>query len=78
MSLVESLLRNWSPEDATGDAYRRALATEAGVLRTRVANDRSIDHNGRVQAVQTLRQLQLLANMPGAGDGAATQQLALR
>ena len=78
MSLVESLLRNWTPEDTTGGAYRRALATEAGVLRTRVASDRSIDHSSRVQAVQTLRQLQLLANMPGAGEVGTTQQLAVR
>lgn len=78
MSLIESLLRNWTPEDTTGGAYRRALATEAGVLRTRVANDMSIDHSGRVQAVQTLRQLQLLASMPGTGVGGAVQQLAAR
>ena len=78
MSLVESLLRTWSPEDTTGDAYRRALATEAGVLRTRIASDLSIDHASRVQAVQTLRQLQVLASLPGQGLAAGAQQLALR
>jgi hypothetical protein len=76
MSLIESLLRNWSPEDTTGAAYRRALATEAGVLRTRVATDMTIDHGSRVEAVETLRQLQLLANLP-ASDVAA-QHLAAR
>jgi hypothetical protein len=76
MSLIESLLRNWSPEDTTGVAYRRALATEAGVLRMRVANDLSIDHTSRVQAVETLRQLQLLANLPS--DAGAVQHLAAR
>jgi hypothetical protein len=76
MSLIESLLRNWSPEDTTGVAYRRALATEAGVLRMRVANDTSIDHPSRVQAVETLRQLQLLANLPS--DAGAVQHLAAR
>jgi hypothetical protein len=78
MSLVESLLRTWSPEDTTGDAYRRALATEAGVLRTRIANDLSIDHASRVQAVQTLRQLQVLASLPDAASAMGAQQLAVR
>jgi hypothetical protein len=79
MTTIESLLRNWSPNDATGDAYRRALATEAGVLRTRVASDTTISHSDRVAAVQTLRQLQVLAAMPGMETAAgATQQLALR
>ncbi len=76
MSLIESLLRNWSPEDTTGVVYRRALATEAGVLRTRVAKDMSIDHGSRVRAVETLRQLQLLADLPS--DAGAVQHLAAR
>jgi hypothetical protein len=75
MTMIESLLRNWSPEDTTGEAYRRALATEAGVLRTRVAKDLSIDHPSRVKAVETLSRLQLLATMP-AVDGSV--QLASR
>jgi hypothetical protein len=77
MTTIESLLRNWSPEDTTGDAYRRALATEAGVLRTRIAGDKSIDHASRVAAVQTLERLQLLATLPGTG-AVGGQQLALR
>jgi hypothetical protein len=77
MTTIESLLRNWSPEDATGDAYRRALATEAGVLRTRIASDTTIDHASRVVAVKALRQLQVLATLPGA-EAVGGQQLALR
>jgi hypothetical protein len=77
MTTIESLLRNWSPEDTTGDAYRRALATEAGVLRTRIASDQSIDHASRVAAVKTLRQLQVLSTLPGAGS-VGGQQLASR
>jgi hypothetical protein len=77
MTTIESILRNWSPEDATGDAYRRALATEAGVLRARIAGDSTIDHASRVAAVKTLRQLQVLATLPtlAAIEG---QQLAAR
>jgi hypothetical protein len=66
MSLIDSLLRNWSPADVSGNVYRRALATEVGVLRTRVASNKSISFNARVEAVRTLRQLQLLANESGA------------
>ncbi|RIK86665.1 MAG: hypothetical protein DCC67_02690 [Planctomycetota bacterium] len=61
MTLIESLLQNWSAEGAASPAYRRALATEAGVLRARVAADTTIDFNGRVEAVRTLKRLQLLA-----------------
>jgi hypothetical protein len=82
MSLVESLLKNWSPDDAAGDAYRAALATEAGVLRTRISNDTSIDFNNRVEAVKTLKRLQRLASMGGRtnidGQGVAGEQLAAR
>jgi hypothetical protein len=77
MTTIESILRNWSPNDVTGDAYRRALSTEAGVLRARVASDSSIDHASRVAAARTLRQLQILATMPEVG-GIEGQQLALR
>ena len=76
LSTIESLLHNWSPDDATGDVYRRALATEAGVLRERIANDYSIDHPSRVKAVETLQQLQTLAALPGTVTTAP--QLALR
>ena len=65
MSTIESLLRNWSVEDdSTNDAFRRALATEAGILRERIVNDRGIDHLSRVKAVETLDRLQLLAAIP--------------
>lgn len=77
MTTIESILRNWSPDDVTGDAYRRALATEAGVLRARVASDATIDHASRVAAVKTLRQLQVLATLPTAEDFGG-QQLAVR
>lgn len=71
MSMIESVLRNWNLDDPNGDAYRRALATEAGVLRQRVANNRNIPYNSRLQAVVTLKRLQLLAGvMNAAGNGA--------
>jgi hypothetical protein len=67
MSLIDSILRNWSPNDpASGEMYRRALATEAAVLRTRVANNESIPFASRVEGVRTLRHLQLLASTPEA------------
>jgi hypothetical protein len=81
LSTIESLLRNWSPDDATGDVYRRALATEAGVLRERIANDLSIDHASRAKAVETLQHLQVLASLPSTSAPAANlpaSQLALR
>ena len=53
------------------------LATEAGVLRARIASDLSIDHASRVAAVKTLRQLQVLATLP-ASEAVGGQQLALR
>jgi hypothetical protein len=82
MTLVESILRNWSPEDPSGDAYRRSLATEVGVLRTRVAKDESLSFASRVEAVKALSQLQQLANTAGqpatgVAAGPATQ-LAMR
>lgn len=61
MSMIESVLRNWNPNDPNGDAFRRALASEAGVLRNKISNNRSIPFASRVEAVQTLKQLQLLA-----------------
>lgn len=80
MTLVESILRNWSPEDPSGDAYRRALATEVGVLKTRVASDKSLNFPSRVEAVRTLSQLQQLASLPGQGEAGAANgpQLAMR
>jgi hypothetical protein len=80
MTLVDSILRNWTPNDSSSDAYRRALATEVGVLRNQIANDKSIDFNSRVDAVRTLSQLQQLATLPPQASGAASAgpQLALR
>jgi hypothetical protein len=79
MSLVESVLRNWSPDNSPrGDAYRRALATEVGVLRNRVAANKSIDFTSRVEAVRTLDALKVLAMMPGAGAGETGSRLAMR
>jgi hypothetical protein len=64
MATINSLLRNWSPQDPTSDVYRAALATEIGVLRNRVAADQQLDFASRVEAVKTLKQLQQLATMP--------------
>lgn len=64
MATINSLLRNWSPQDPTSDVYRAALATEIGVLRNRVATDQQLDFASRVEAVKTLKQLQQLATMP--------------
>src|SRR5262249_5817461 len=69
MSIIQSILRTWSPENPTGDASRRALATEAGVLRTKIANNQNIPFLSRVDAVKTLDRLQRLAEMTGT-DGA--------
>ena len=71
MSLVESIMRNWSPSDVDGDAYRRALATESAVLRARISKNTTIDYASRLAAVQTLKQLQLLANMTAEVEAAA-------
>jgi hypothetical protein len=80
MTLVESHLRKFSPDDPACDAYRRALATEVGVLRNQIAGDKSIDFNSRVAAVHTLSQLQQLATLPAptAGAPATSPQLAMR
>lgn len=64
MATVNSLLRNWSPQEPSGDVYRAALATEIGVLKNRVAADKQLDFASRVEAVKTLKQLQQLATMP--------------
>jgi hypothetical protein len=76
MALIDSILNNWQPNDAaSGAMYRRALATEAGVLRTRIADNSDIDFLSRVEAVETLRQLQNLAETPTADLGS---QVAMR
>jgi hypothetical protein len=61
--LLESILRTWTPENPSAEAYRRALATEAGVLRSRIATDTAIDFTSRVAAVKTLDRVQRLAEM---------------
>ena len=71
VTLIESILRSWSPSNPTGDAYRRALATEAGVLRTRIAENSNIDFLARVEAVQTLERVQALAELTGVEPAAA-------
>jgi hypothetical protein len=75
MSLIESILRNWTPAGATSESYRRALVTEAGVLRTRISSDRSIDFLSRVEAVRALTRLQTAAAIPAEGPSA---QVAMR
>jgi hypothetical protein len=76
LSMIESILRAWSPTHPTGDAYRRALATEAGVLRTKIESNQDINFLARVDAVRTLDRLQRLADMDTAQ--AAAQQIAMR
>jgi hypothetical protein len=63
VALLESILRTWTPENPSAEAYRRALATEAGVLRSRIATDTAIDFTSRVAAVKTLDRVQRLAEM---------------
>ncbi|MAT72790.1 MAG: hypothetical protein CMJ58_25195 [Planctomycetaceae bacterium] len=54
-TMIESLLRNWDgPMDTS---FRSALATELGVLETRIAADTSVNFLQRVEAVRTLRVL---------------------
>jgi hypothetical protein len=77
MSLVESILRNWSPsDDSTSAAYRQALATEAGVLRNKIAANKTIAFNNRVEAVKTLKKLEILATMTDLSE--IGPQLAMR
>ena len=75
-SMVESVLRNWNPQIAGDDVYRRALATEAAVLRNRVASNESIKFSQRVEAVETIKQLQLLVEMTPAPATPADQGVA--
>lgn len=76
LAMIDSILRGWSPSNPSGDAYRRALATEAGVLRTRIAENSTISFQARVEAVRTLQRVQALADMPSLEAGAAA--LAMR
>jgi hypothetical protein len=76
LTMIESILRSWSPTHPTGEAYRRALATEAGVLRTKIERNQDINFLARVDAVRTLDRLQRLADMDTAQ--ATAQQIAMR
>jgi hypothetical protein len=64
IATVNSLLRNWSPEQPSSAVYRSALVTEIGVLKARIAADQELDFASRVDAVRTLKQLQQLAMSP--------------
>ncbi|MCA9261600.1 MAG: hypothetical protein KDA61_20425, partial [Planctomycetales bacterium] len=62
--LIESLLSRWTPEDGPSfNAYRTALLTEAGVLRTRVAEDADATFISKVAAIEALKSLQRLAEL---------------
>ncbi len=69
MSMIESVLRNWTPNDPNGEAYRRALATETGVLRHKIASNESLSYNSRLEAVRTLKKLQILAGVSAESSG---------
>jgi hypothetical protein len=79
-ALIDSILRTWTPEIPSGDVYRRALATETAILRTRVASNTKISHPARVAAVQTLERIQRLAETEGLESigGSGASQIAMR
>jgi hypothetical protein len=59
---IESILEHWTPDNSPlGDAYRRALTTEIGVVRARVTTDQRISFADRVAAVRILNSLELFA-----------------
>ena len=71
VSVVESLLRNWSPEASPlGDAYRRSLVTEIGVLRNRINAHPELDFSSRADAIRTLNNLELLASTETISESA--------
>lgn len=80
LSLVSSILRTWTPETAGDDLYRRALATEVAVLRTRVAENKRISHQARVEAVRTLERIQRITEVDAAEaiGGSGNSQIAMR
>jgi hypothetical protein len=83
LSLIESLLRSWTPEHESGDVYRRALATETAVLRARVASNKDINFQARAEAIHTLNRVQRLTTTMGLESdqpvgGQASTQLAMR
>lgn len=79
MDMIESLLRNWSPETSPlGDPYRVALATEVGVVRARIAAHPKVNFPGRVEAMRALGNLELLAEHVRGGSAPAGEKLAMR
>ncbi len=79
LALINSILRSWTPEIPSGDVYRRALATEAAVLRSRIADNAKISYTARVEAVQKLALVQRLADEAGLEmSTTVTAQVAMR
>ena len=78
--LIESILDQWnSAADASTSAHRRALVTEAGVLRVRLSDpDSEIPFADRVAAVRTLKTLHTLALQGDGGSPSSSAQLAAR
>lgn len=64
LSLVESLLRTWPESDGYfGPIYRKSLATELGVLRSKISHDKKVPFHQQVDAIQTLDGLELAARI---------------
>lgn len=78
--LIESILDQWSSAaDASTSAHRRALLTEAGVLRMRLSDpDSAIPFADRVAAVRTLKTLHTLALQTDDASPTSSTQLAAR
>jgi hypothetical protein len=76
-TLIDSILRNWRPTDDASDySYRRALATEAALLRARIQADARIKVSSRLEAIEAIDRVQLLANM--TEQAAVNAQMAMR
>jgi hypothetical protein len=77
MSVIESMLAIVGQQRGAMDTYtRRALATEAGVLRQRVASNKAISHDSRVAAVKALKLAQRAAAIDVAGEPVFEETLA--
>lgn len=77
VTLIDSILRNWRPTDeVSGNSYRRALATEAALLRSRIKDDQRIKVSSRLEAIEAIKQVQLLAGM--SEQAAVNAQVAMR
>lgn len=64
MDLIQRLLQGWTPDGTSADnAYRKALLTQAAVLKSQVASDREISFANRRNAVATLSKVSRLAKM---------------